>query len=57
MTVVNILVEVPDVSSPPAPPKPPAHPKFWTAHCGFFIEIEAAQVASLMEEEAKPCPH
>jgi hypothetical protein len=37
------------------PPLPSARPKFWTARCGVFVELEVSSTMNLMEEEAKPC--
>jgi hypothetical protein len=56
MTIVNVLIQIPDVNQPPpTPPKPPARSKFWTARCGVFVELEVSSTMNLMEEETKPC--
>jgi hypothetical protein len=56
MTIVNIQIQIPELNRPPTPPPtPPARPKFWTARCGVFIELEVSSTMNLMEEEAKPC--
>ena len=39
----------------PPPPTPRARPKFWTALCGVFVELEVSSTMNLMEEERKPC--
>ena len=54
MTIVNIQIQIPELNQPPPPP-PPARPKFWTARCGVFVELEVSSTMNLMEEEAKPC--
>jgi len=56
MTIVNIQIQIPELNHPPTPlPTSPARPKFWTARCGVFIELEVSSTMNLMEEEAKPC--
>src|SRR5437868_22930 len=56
MTIVNVQIQLPELNQPPMPPPtPPARPKFWTARCGFFVELEVSSTKSLMEEETKPC--
>jgi len=56
MTIVNIQIQIPELNHPPTPPPtPPARPKFWTARCGIFIELEVSSTMNLREEEAKPC--
>ena len=56
MTIVNIQIQIPELNQPPPPPPtPPARPKFWTARCGVFAELEVSSTMNLMEEEAKPC--
>jgi len=56
MTIVNIQIQIPELNHPPTPPPTsPARPKFWTARCGVFIELEVSSTMNLMEEEAKPC--
>ena len=56
MTIVNIQIQIPELNHPPTlPPTPPARPKFWTARCGVFIELDVSSTMNLMEEEAKPC--
>ena len=53
--IINIQVQVSEPDRSTVPPTPPARPKFWTARCGGFVELEASQVTNLMEEEGKPC--
>src|ERR1041385_3861949 len=36
-------------------PPPLAAPRFWTARCGIFVELEVSPKMNLMEEERKPC--
>ncbi|MBI3806295.1 MAG: hypothetical protein HY281_02090 [Nitrospirae bacterium] len=56
VTIVNVQIQIPELNQPPpTPPKPPARSKFWTARCGFFVELEVSSTMNLMEEEAKPC--
>jgi hypothetical protein len=56
MTIVNIQIQIPELNQPPPPPPtPPARPKFWTARCGVFVELEVSSTMNLMEEEAKLC--
>ena len=56
MTIVNIQIQIPELNQPPPPPlTPPARPKFWTARCGVFVELEVSSTMNLMEEEMKPC--
>jgi hypothetical protein len=56
MTIVNIQIQIPDLDQPPPPPAtPPARPKFWTARCGVFVELEVSSTMNLMEEERKSC--
>ena len=56
MTIVNIQIQMPGSDQLPAPPPtPPAHPKFWTARCGVFVELDVSSTMNLMEEERKPC--
>ena len=56
MTIVNIQIQIPDLNQPPPPPAtPPARPKFWTARCGVFVELEVSSTMNLMEEERKSC--
>lgn len=55
-TIVNIQIQMSALDQPPAPPPTaPAHPKFWTARCGVFVELEVSSTMNLMEEERKPC--
>jgi hypothetical protein len=55
-TIVNIQIQMPGLEQPAAPPpSPPAHPKFWTARCGVFVELDVSSTVNLMEEERKPC--
>ena len=53
-TIVNVQIQIPEVDKP-TPPTPPARPKFWTARCGVFVELEVNSTMNLMEEERKPC--
>ena len=55
MTIVNIQIQIPELDRPTPPPPPPARPKFWTARCGVFVELEVSSTMNLMEEERKPC--
>jgi len=56
MTIVNVQILIPELDQPPTPPStPPARPKFWTARCGVFVELEVSSTMNLMEEERKPC--
>ena len=55
MTIVNIQIQMPELDQRPTPPTPPARPKFWTALCGVFVELEVSSTMNLMEEERKPC--
>jgi hypothetical protein len=56
MTIVNVQIQIPELDQRPTPPPtPPARPKFWTARCGVFIELEVSSTMNLMEEERKPC--
>jgi hypothetical protein len=56
VTIVNIQIQIPELyQPPPPPPSPPARPKFWTARCGVFVELEVSSTMNLMEEERKPC--
>lgn len=55
-TIVDIQIQLPELNQPPPPPPtPPARPKFWTARCGVFVELEVSSTMNLMEEEQKPC--
>ena len=54
MTIVNVQVQFPELDMTP-PTTPFARPKFWTARCGVFVELEASSTMNLMEEERKPC--
>jgi hypothetical protein len=56
MTIVNVQIQLPELNQPPTPqPTPPVRPKFWTARCGAFVELEVSSTMNLMEEESKPC--
>ena len=56
MTIVNVQVQIPELDQRPEPPQTPlTRPKFWTARCGVFVELEASSTMNLMEEERKPC--
>ncbi|MGA6826963.1 hypothetical protein ACO9S2_05025 [Nitrospira sp. NS4] len=56
ITIVNVQVQIPELEQRPAPaPTPPARPKFWTARCGVFVELDVSATMNLMEEERKPC--
>ena len=55
MTIVNVLVQIPELDQRPTPPPtPPARPKFWTAWCGVFVELEVSSTMNRMEEERNP---
>ena len=56
MTIVNVQIQIPELDQRPTPPPtPPGRPKFWTARCGVFVELEVSSTMNLMEEERKPC--
>jgi hypothetical protein len=56
VTIVNVQVQMPELDERPAPaPTPPAHPKFWIARCGGFVELEVNPTMNLMDEERKAC--
>jgi hypothetical protein len=56
MTITHVQVQVPGPEQgPAATPAPPAHPKFWIARCGGFVELEANSTMSVIDEERKPC--
>ena len=56
VTIVNVQIQLPELNQPLMPPLlPSARPKFWTARCGVFVELEVSSTMNLMEEEAKPC--
>src|SRR5262245_50503229 len=56
LMIVNIQIQTPELDQRPTPPPaPPARPKFWTARCGVFVELEVSPTMNLMEEERKPC--
>jgi hypothetical protein len=56
VTIVNVQIQLPELNQPLTPPPlPSARPKFWTARCGVFVELEVSSTMNLMEEEAKPC--
>ena len=56
MTIVNVEIQLPESDQRQTPPPtPPARPKFWTARCGVFVELEVSSTMNLMEEERKPC--
>ena len=54
--VVKIQDQIPELDQRPTPP-PAASitPRFWTARCGVFVELEVSRKMNLMEEERKPC--
>jgi hypothetical protein len=53
---VNVQIQLPELNEPLTPPPTPhAQPKFWTARCGVFVELEVNSTMNLMEEETKPC--
>ena len=55
-TSVNVQIQLPELNQPPPPtPTPAGRPKFWTARCGVFVELEVNSTMNLMEEETKPC--
>lgn len=56
LTIMNIQIQIPELDRQPAPAPTPLHgPKFWTARCGTFVELERSSMLNLMEEERKPC--
>ena len=56
LMIVNIQVQIPELDHrPTSPPAAPIRPKFWTARCGVFVELEVSSKMNLMEEERKPC--
>lgn len=56
MTIVNVEIYIPEIDQQPVRPSiTPARPKFWTARCGTFVELEVSSIMNLMEEEQKPC--
>jgi hypothetical protein len=56
VTIVNVQIQMPELDERPAPaPTPPAHPKFWIARCGGFVELEVNPTMNLMDEERKAC--
>lgn len=55
MTSVIVQIQPPVLNQPPTPPTPAIRPKFWSARCGAFIELEVSSPMSLMEKETKPC--
>ncbi|MDE3221605.1 MAG: hypothetical protein KGO23_19810 [Nitrospirota bacterium] len=56
MMIINVQIQIPELDQRPTPPPtPPARPKFWTARCGVFVELEVSSTMNLMEEERKPC--
>lgn len=56
LTVVNVDIHLPAIT-PSTPPASTAQtsPKFWTNHCGRFIEVEMSSATNLIETEQKPC--
>lgn len=40
---------------PMPPPAASITPKFWTARCGVFVELEVSPKMNLMEEERRSC--
>ncbi|MBU6479587.1 MAG: hypothetical protein KGS09_03455 [Nitrospirae bacterium] len=56
MMIINVQIQIPELDQRPTPPPtPPARPKFWTARCEVFVELEVSSTMNLMEEERKPC--
>ena len=55
MTSVIVQIQPPVLNHPPTPQITATRPKFWSARCGVFVELEVSSAMSLMEEEAKPC--
>jgi hypothetical protein len=55
MTTKIVQSQTPELNQPPPLPPTPARPKFWTARCGAFVEIEVSATMNFMEEERKPC--
>src|SRR5262245_32946303 len=56
LIIVKILHEIPELAQPPtSPPAAPTPPRFWTARCGVFLELDVSPKMNLLEEERKPC--
>ena len=56
MTIVNIQILIPELDQVPTPsPAATIHPRFWTARCGVFVELDVNPKMNFMEEERKPC--
>jgi hypothetical protein len=53
LVVVNVQDQIRELDQRPTLPL--AAPRFWTARCGIFIELEVSPKMNLMEEERKPC--
>ena len=55
ITSMLVQIQPPVLNHPPTPPTTATRPKFWSARCGVFVELEVSSAMSLMEEETKPC--
>jgi len=55
LTSVIVQIQPPVLNQPPTPPTPAVRPKFWSARCGVFVELEVSSPMSLTEKEAEPC--
>jgi hypothetical protein len=56
VTIVNVQIQLLELDQTPTPtPTSSARPKFWTARCGIYVELEVSSTMNLMEEERKPC--
>ena len=54
--IVKIQDQIPDLDQRPTPPPAASTtPRFWTARCGVFVELEVSLKMNLLEEERKPC--
>ena len=56
-SMASVIVQIHPLvlKQPTTPLTPTIRPKFWSARCGAFVELEVSSVMSLMEEETKPC--
>ena len=55
ITSVIVQIQPPVLNQPSTPPTRATRPKFWSARCGVFVELEVSSPMSLMEKETKPC--